>query len=240
MTLIEFIAPIKGARNRDRILAVLYYEQSFQNGKSFTVEEIRQLFKSARVKGFAKINIADILNKCEHYVDGHKVKNDPRQWKLTNSGFKFVRDKLSLAPVEPELEHNVDTLNSIVNKLTDARIKDYIVEATKCLSVDAKRATVVFLWAGVIRVIQEDLIRKNIKGLNVALKKHDPKVRDVTSINDFAYIKDDITLQAAQDLNMFDKKMISILPVSFCPRQYFSSGNPLGITTIFSSLKKKS
>jgi hypothetical protein len=44
-----------------------------------------------------------------------------------------------------------------------------------------------------------------------AIQKHDPKARSFSGIDDFAYIKENVQLLAAQTLGMFDKNQRSVL-----------------------------
>lgn len=204
MTLIEFITPLKKSSSRNRILALFYYKHKFEGLKALTVEQVRQGLKSARVSKWSKVNISDVINKCGHYLDSPGKKGNKRLWKLTQSGFNYVQKLLNL-PIEPEIEQDVDTLLVISAGINDLEVRDYVEEAIKCLRVDARRACVVFLWAGAIRTIQKQLIGYESKKLNDALQKHDLKSRKVMRLDSFAYIKDKITLLAALELGLYDK-----------------------------------
>ncbi len=205
MTLVEFLAPLKKASHRDRILAVLYYEQRYKNVDGLTVEGIRQRLKQARTPGYSRVNVADVLARSGHYVDTTGTVGNRRLWKLTGSGEKYVRGKLDLPEVEPEIEHDVGALSGVAAKLEDAHIREYVEEAIKCLRAGALRACVVFLWVGAVRSLQYELLDHESSKLTAALQKHDPKARKVSMIDHFAYIKDKTTLLAAQELNLLDK-----------------------------------
>lgn len=84
-------------------------------------------------------------------------------------------------------------------------MRGYIEEAIKCLSVGALRAAVVFLWTGSIRTLQREAFAKGATKLNAAILKHDPKARTVKKLEDFAYIKDAVSLLAFQELGILDK-----------------------------------
>ena len=211
MTLVEFIAPILKKPHRDKILAILYFSQRYKSVESLAVDDIRKELKSSRVKGHNKINVADVLNKAGHYVDSPGLDGSKRLWKITDSGNQYIRNLLGLPASDPEIEHDVSSLTNLLSKIKNKEIRDYINESLKCLTINALRACIVFLWTGAIRTIQEKLLTKSKIDLNAAIKKHDPKARDVNRIDHFAYIKDKTTLLAAVELGILDKNEKGIL-----------------------------
>lgn len=204
MTLVEFLATLAKTGHREKILAVLYYNLRTNNKDSLTIEQIRDELKRARVPKWAKINVADVLNKAGAFVDSPGLDGNRRLWRITPSGEKHIREQLQL-PAEPELEHDVSTLEALAKKVGDQDVREYIEESIKCLSVGALRAAVVFLWTGAIRTLQQEALASHAATLNAALTKHDPKARSVSKVEDFAYIKDATALLAFQELGMIDK-----------------------------------
>ena len=205
MTLVEFLAPLVKASHRDKILATLYYKHNYENTNALTIEQIRDELKKSRIKNWKKINISDVLLKSGHFVDTPGLQENKRLWNLTPSGYKYIKELLNLPETIPEIEHDVGTLNNLVNNITDPLVKDFIEESIKCLRVDALRATVVFLWSGSVKTIHLNMLTYNQSVLNAAIKKHDPKARDIKRIDHFSYIKDQTVLLAAQDLGLIDK-----------------------------------
>jgi hypothetical protein len=206
MTLVEFIAPLRNSSNQAKCLAILYFQHRYAHADSLTVEDIRQCLRNARVQKFSRINVADVLAKSGHYVDSPGSKGNRRLWKLTSSGMQQVRNWLKLPQAEPEIEHDISTLAGITGKVTNHDVRAYLDEAIMCLQIGALRASVVFLWTGAIRVLQQDILSSHGSSkINSALQKHDQKARNVSKVDDFAYIKDKITLLAAQELGVLDK-----------------------------------
>ena len=205
ITLVEFVASLGRARNRDKVLAVLYYYHRYEQVDALTVEQVRGGLQKTRLKGWKKINVADVLAKCGPQVDTSATVGQRRLWKLTKTGEQYVRSILSLPEVEPEIEHDVGTLRTLARQIHNLEIRGYVEEAILCLSVNALRAATVFLWSGAIRRIQEQLLSKSAANLNAALQQHDPKCRRVSTIDHFAYVKDRTTLLTAQDLGLLDK-----------------------------------
>jgi hypothetical protein len=96
-------------------------------------------------------------------------------------------------------------MESLVLKLSDDDVRDYLNEAIKCLQVGALRSCVVFAWSGAIRTIQTKMMAKGATSVTAALRRLDPKVPRMKSIDDFAYVKDVTVLLAAKDLGILDK-----------------------------------
>jgi hypothetical protein len=205
MTIGEFLVPLGGCHQRELCLAVLYYHQHYHDRPSLTVEEIRGELVRARVPKASRVNVADVLNKSGALVDSPGASGSGRLWQLTTTGEAHTRSALNLPVAEPEIEHDVATLQALAAKIGDIVVREYIVEAIKCLSVGALRAAIVFLWTGTVRTLQEEAITKHATGLNAAIARHDPKARAVSKLEDFAYIRDATALLAFQDLGILDK-----------------------------------
>ncbi len=205
MTLVEFLAPVSKSSRRDQLLGLLYYCHRYKGMDALTVDDIRRELASARIVDHKKINVADVLAKSGHYVDSPGIADNRRLWKLTDSGTEFVRKLLGLPASDIEIEHDTGALSSVCAKIKDNHVREYVEESIKCLQINALRASVVFLWSGAIRTIQSKLVAGDVGKLQVAIIKHDPKARKVSRIDDFAYIKDKITLLAALEVGLIDK-----------------------------------
>jgi hypothetical protein len=205
VTLVEFVAPLANAPHRDKCLSILYFQHRYENVQSLTVDELRLSLQRARIPRWAKINVADVLAKAGSFVDSPGTKGDRRLWTLTKSGEQYVRSLLGLPQAEPEIEHDTSFLIDLASGITNVEVRAYIEESIKCLQVNALRASVVFLWTGAVRLLQESMLSIGPPKLNPAISKHDPKARHVSKLDDFAYIKDKVMLLAAQELGLLDK-----------------------------------
>lgn len=205
MTLVELIAPLAKNPHQDRVLAVLYYCERYEKKTALTVDEVRQELKNARAKGWAKVNVADVLSKSGPLVDTGGKQGKKRIWNLTDSGRQHVRILFGLPKAEVEREHDVGTLEDVVAKVQNADVRDYLAEAIKCLQVGSLRACTVFVWVAAIRTIELSMMSKGSGTVTAALQKHDPKARVINSLDDFAHVKDATILLAAKDLGILDK-----------------------------------
>lgn len=70
----------------------------------------------------------------------------------------------------------------------------------------ALRACVVFVWVAGIRTVQTSMLAKATSAaVTTAVQKHDQKARTLKTVDDFAYVKDAVTLLAAKDLGVLDQ-----------------------------------
>jgi hypothetical protein len=205
MTLVEFLAPLKTSSNRNKVLAVLYYHERYGDGASMTVETIRAALGRARVPKANKMNVADVLAKAGEYVDSPGSEGGKRVWVLTPTGEGRVRELLSLPAAEPEIEHDVGALTTLAAGLKDETVRGYVEEAIKCLQVGALRAAVVFLWSGAVHTLHVEALKGSSAALNTAIQKHYPKAKNVSKVEDFAYINDRTFLDATVDFGLLDK-----------------------------------
>jgi len=205
MTLIEFISPLSNRKHQDRILAVLYYRERYEQKLGLTVEEIRLGLRNSRVKGWAKVNVADVLSKSGPLVDTAGLQEKRHIWNLTDSGREHVRNILNLPKADVEIEHDVGLLENLIKSLSDPDVRDYLEEALICLKVAALRACVVFVWTASIQKIRMTLISKGTTTVTASILKYDSKARTIKNIDDFEYIKDSATLLVAKDLGVLDK-----------------------------------
>lgn len=211
MTLVEFLAPLKGASHRDKCTAVLYFRRHYENIDALTGDEIGKALIHARLPKARSMNVADVLNKSGEMVESAGARGRVRLWRLTPTGEGHVRKILKLPVPQPEMQRSVSSLESLAGSVHSADIRDYILEAIKCLRFDALRPAVVFLWAGAVSVLREKSVAKGLSEINVAVRVHDSKAREIKKADDFAYIKESILLLAAEGVGVLDKNQRATL-----------------------------
>lgn len=211
MTLIEFLAPLKSSSTRDRCLAVLFYLKTREGTDSATVETIRAGLVRARVPKATKVNVSQVMARAGQYVDSPGASGGKKLWGLTDTGEDFVRELLELPIVNKQVQHDVDALTKLAAGISDDHVCGYVEEALTCLRFGARRATVVFLWAGAVWTLQSEALQKGGSAVTAALRKHQPKAREIKTIEDFGWINDATFLLAATDLALVDKSQATIL-----------------------------
>jgi len=203
MTLVEFLVPLTKASFKAKVLGVLYYLKTYEKKDGVTVEALRATMVGARVPRAAKANLADVLARAGHHVQSPQVSAGRKVWALTESGDRHVRALLGDEQVP--LGDDSLALMGLLSTVSDNDVRDYLEESIKCLDAMALRAAVVFLWTGVVRTLQLEMLTLGGRTVSTAILKHDPKSRAVSRVDDFAYIKDRVSLEAAQTLGLLDK-----------------------------------
>jgi hypothetical protein len=209
-TLVEFLHPIRKGRQSDMALGALYFLKHFRGTEAATVADVRAGLIQARIPSARSMNLARALNSSGAYAE----RQAGGYWTITTTGEGHIREVLELPSVAADIQHDTVGLERVATAVKNAEVRGYIEETIKCLSVDALRAAVVFLWTGAARTLQEKALATGVKTLNPALAKHDPKARTVTKVDDFAYIKDKTLLLACGELGVLDKGERGILQES--------------------------
>src|SRR2546429_3521715 len=135
MTLVEFLAPLKTASHRERVLAVMYYRHRYDGVDSLTAEQIKSGLERARAPNWRGVNVSDVLAKSGELVDATGREGAALLWKLTPSGQEHVREKLGLPATDPEVEHDVGSLTAIAADRKSTRLNSshgYISYAVFC------------------------------------------------------------------------------------------------------------
>jgi len=211
MTIVEFLHPLKDKLLRDICLAAFYYVQRYESTDALTVETLRAALRRARILKVSTLNLADVLSKSAPYVDTIGKEGHRFLWALTTTGQQHVRTLVKLPAAEAEIENDVTALRQLLTKMVDPDTADYVDEAIKCLSINALRACVVFLWAGSVKTIRDSVMACGTSATNVAVLKHDPKARPVKTVDDLVYVKESTLLLVAQDVGVFDKNERGVL-----------------------------
>ena len=212
LSLVEFLAPFKRATQREKCLAVLYFNHTYKQIDALTVSEIKSALVSARVPNAKSMNVAQVMAEAGALVDtSHLNDKGHRRWHLTQSGAHAVRRKLGLPDETPELVHEASQLRTHAAKVSDELIRGFIEEAILCLEVDALRAAIVFLWSGAVRELWNQAAGLGWPAVTAAVQKHDPKARALTKIEDLAGVKDSTFLLAARELALIDKSEWTVL-----------------------------
>lgn len=216
LSLVEFLAPLKrNSSQRDKCLAVLYFQHEYRDVDALTVAEIKSALASARIPNAKNINVANVMANAGALVDTSDSEGKGyRRWHLTDSGKQAVRHTLELpdeAPELPELANDVSQLRAHASKVADDFVRGFIEEAILCLQVDARRAAIVFLWSGAVRELWRRAEALGWPAVTAAVLKHDQKARALTKIEDFAGVKDVTFLLAARELALIDKSEWTVL-----------------------------
>lgn len=204
-SLTDFVAPLKHENSTIRALAMIYYVATEEGVHASTSASLRGLFKRLRSRDAATVNASDILSRLGSagYLEA-VPRTRPIEWKITDSGEARVRELLGIQQDSSEMRAEIAELTALAQEVKSEETRDFLLESVSCLGANALRAAVVFLWSGAIWTIQEWLMKKPIAKVNDEIKRHQ-KTREVKTIDDFAFVNDNVTLIAARDLGLWDK-----------------------------------
>jgi len=211
MTIVEFLHPLKGKSLKIICLAAMYFNQRYQEADSLTIEGLRALLKRAKIPKAGQLNLAATLAQSAPYVDAVGKDGNRFHWALTTTGESYVREQLELPASDIEIENDVSSLEALISTVADKDVSDYLNEAVKCLQVNARRASVVFLWSGAVKKIRDDIFACGIGNVNIALTKYDAKAKQIKWVDDLVLVKESILLLMSQELGLFDKNQRSVL-----------------------------
>src|ERR1700733_530965 len=157
MTLVEFLHPLIAKPWRDKTLAVLYFKLKFENVESLTAAQIQKALVLCRIPNARNANIPDVFAKSGAFVDSPGSEGQSRLWRITAAGKNHVRELMGLPETEPEIAYDIASLDALIAGLTNPIVKGFINEAATCLKVGALKASIVFVWAGAVRTLQEQV-----------------------------------------------------------------------------------
>lgn len=212
MTLVEFLVAVKTAKRETLALSVLYWNERYGPQWAMTAADVKTSLVQARVTNAKNINVPDVLAKAGANVDvvGNTA-GGAKLWQLTETGRKLIRNVHGLPEVEPELEHGVADLEKTAVKIKDPDAKKYIDEAILCLSVNALRAAIVFVWVGALADVKARIWAKGAPAVSAAIQKYYVKSQPLASMDDLLKYQEVDLLKVAQDLNIVDKAQHKIL-----------------------------
>jgi len=185
---------------------MIFYVTTQEGVESVTSAALRELFTRVRALDARIINVSDTLSKLGNAGHLEAVPGSrPIAWKITDSGEERVREELELPHDGTEMRKEIADLTTLANKIASEETRDFLLEAVSCLSANALRAAVVFVWSGAIWTVQEWLFKNHsLKTIDAEIAKKQ-KTRDIKTIDDFAFVHDATTLYVARDLGLWDK-----------------------------------
>lgn len=200
MTLAEFLHPVRNSPKRVATLATLYYFKHEKGVPEMTTGEVKGALVKAQIPRARKANISDVLAKLVPWVD--RVRQG--RWQITSTGEERVCAWLQLDG-DALAKEDVSSLGHLSQGLENDVARDYVDEAIACLRAGARRAAVVFLWAGVVHEIRERVWgAATKKEIEAALQARNPKAR-FRKKDDFSQVKDSALIEISGELSIFDK-----------------------------------
>jgi len=202
ISVVEFLAPLKGSSLGDLLKATLYYAERLEGRRGLLVRDLRTLLGRARLPA-AKSNLAHALARAGEHVASSGGR--PSTWYLTESGRTYVESLLPQRINSNPTGESAMKLKAILDVVADPETSDYLREALTCLDAGALRAAVVFTWVGSVHLLEARMLDCGGEAVHRALRVHDQKVRAIRSDQDFAYVRESHVLLAAEEMKIIDK-----------------------------------
>jgi hypothetical protein len=114
---------------------------------------------------------------------------------------------IPLRTKKPLIEPN---LLDLLDRISDEDEREYMKEALKCVSIEAKRAAIVVGWIAAMWSLHKKIELKSFSLFNKFYKKRharnaQKKIKTVKKIEDFEYYPDSEVLLVSEDIGILDR-----------------------------------
>lgn len=201
-TAIEFLHPFKREPQSVQVQAALFYLKHYQSKPHARVAEVVATLIEAKIPNAKRANWRRALAASAPFARSLEY----GVWELTGTGERRLADDYGVEPraTPGRPQAAADDLAAIIPQVSDRSVREYLEEAAACLGAGARRAFVVFVWAGAVSTIREEVWRFGPKSIEAALQAHNPKAK-FKKKGDLENVKDADLLQIAHDMEIFDK-----------------------------------
>jgi len=220
MTLIEFINNIDNFADfsrRSRILLFAYYLRKHKGIVEFSNSHIRKCFQESLLK--IPSDLSRLLQSLARGRNSSLIKGRRNNWySLAMPGLQEVEAYLTVkqAPeieVDSFLKSGIPYLEKVISKVSSKNQQRYLAESIACLGVDAKRATILMMWAATIAHIYDFILAHKIKGFNTALTRRSDrygKLR-IKAYDDLTEIPESVFIEVCRSAKIVSNDVRKIL-----------------------------
>jgi len=175
MVLFQFLQNIPNFQDysrKSKILLLVYYLRQYMGLVEFSTKHIRDCCKGVVKPPSQLRQQLEILSKGRNSVLMPGSKRG--HYSLALRGLTEVETYLSSgnkseAVVEKILSEAIAYLKRFVSKMGEENQRKFMAEAISCLGVDARRASVIMTWAGVIDHLYDYILAHKLNDFNKAL-----------------------------------------------------------------------
>lgn len=220
MTALEFLNQIDHLENLSRknlILLIAYYLRKYKGIVQFYIKDIRETFKEATIKVPSDLKQLTIILSRGRNSPLMKMSAKPT-FSLSIHGVKDVEsyltsEKQSQVTLENYLKTAIPHLEKIIFKVQEDNKKIFLSEAIDCLSIRAKRATVIMSWCGTVSHLYDYILVKKLSDFNSALSRRSDYLSgiQVSKKDDFSDIKESVFIEVCRSAGVITKDVRKIL-----------------------------
>lgn len=219
MTLLEFLRSIPNFQDysrKSKILLLAYYLRQFHGSLEFTANDI-----NVCCKGIVKppSQLADQLKLFAKGKNSLLIRgSEPSSYSLSIPGINEVEGYLfsksnPFIAQDTFLEHAVPYLRKVLSKISSENQRKFIAEAISCMGVDAPRATIIMVWAGMVAHLYDYILAHKLNEFNTALHARSDKYSRLTMTckDDFTDIREKAFIEVCRSANVISSDVRKIL-----------------------------
>lgn len=166
---------------------------------------IEAALKANGVRKIESWNVSQILKRAEGLAAPTES-----GWRLTSAGDEHLKREVpSLG--SKNLSHAASSLRSHVDTLPHGALRDFVIEAVRCVEERLWRAAVVMSWIGAVRHMQDLVVANHLPAFNAALLKRWNKAKVITNVEGFSAMQEADFLQVCEDVGLLDKSSKKLL-----------------------------
>ena len=183
-----------------KVLAIISLEGGI--ARTSTIEA------ALRANGIRKAeswNVSQILKRA----DGLAVPTT-QGWRLAPAGVEHLKREVPDLGSK-NLSHAATSLRSHVDALPHGPLREFVIEAVRCVEERLWRSAVVMAWIGAIRHLQDLVFANHLTAFNAAMRVRWSKAKNIVSIDGFSSVQEADFLQVCEDIGFLDKSAKKLL-----------------------------
>lgn len=220
MTALEFLSQIDHLENISRknlVLLITYYLRKFKGVLEFSLKDIRETFKEAIIK--VPSNLKQLTLSLSKGKNSPLMKMSAKPtFSLSIHGLNelesyLTSDKQSLTTLENYLKTAIPYIEKIISKVQEDNKRRFLSEAIDCVTIRAKRATVIMTWCSTVDHLYDYILAKKLSDFNSALCRRPDFYNgiQVSNKDDFSDIKESVFIEVCRSAGIISKDVRKIL-----------------------------
>jgi len=222
MTLLEFLGGagnIQEYSRKSKVLLFAYYLRQHRGQLEFTSKDVRQCFRDASLK--IPSDLSGILRVLSRGRDSPLMKGARSgTFVLTRAGLNEVEAYLGTktkpeSEVDSILRNAIPYLEGVIAKVSNVNQRKFVAEAIACLGVDAKRATVIMMWACSVAHLYDYILaqKTRLTDFNAALQRRNDKFGRIAvkMYDDFLDLPESVFIEVCRSARLINNDVRKIL-----------------------------
>lgn len=201
---------------KSKILLLSYYLRQHRGMVEFSAKNIRDCCSGLLKPPSQLPQQLELLSKGKNSV---LMKGSKRgYYSLAIPGLNEVETYFSSsnkteAIVDTFLAEAIPYLKKFVSKVGEDNKRKFMAEAVSCLGVDARRATIIMVWAGTIDHLYDYILSHKLTEFNTALHARSDRVSRLTMNlkDDFSDIRESVFIEICRSARIISNDVRKIL-----------------------------